>query len=152
MAALVRTALSKQGVCCLVLDSDEVRAALVPAHGYDEQARNDFYATLTNLATLLSQQGAVVLVPATAHRRAYRAAARDKARRFIEVYVDTPTWECERRDPKGLYQRAVEGSVHSLPGASTTYEVPRSADVVAKGGYDRRALERIVALLKEQAS
>lgn len=152
LAGLVRASLVKQCIPCVVLDSDEVRAAIVPAHGYAEEARNGFYATLTNLATLLSRQGAVVLVPATAHRREYRDVARAEAGRFIEVYVDTPAWECERRDPKGLYQRSIQGSVRSLPGASIAYQPPMSAEVVARGGYDRRAVERIVQLLREQDS
>lgn len=151
LAGLVRAALGKQGVACVVLDSDEVRAAIVPAFGYDDEARNDFYATLTHLATLLSRQGHVVLVPATAHRREFRDAARAAAGRFVEVYVDTPAWECERRDPKGLYQRSMQGSVTTLPGSTVGYEAPAKAEVVARGGYDRRALERILKLLKERA-
>lgn len=134
---------------CVLLDGDEVRAAVVPAHGYSPEERDHFYTTLANLAKLISDQGFVVLVPATAHRRAYRAHARAQSRRFLEVYVATPSKECELRDPKGLYRAARLGAVPNLPGCSLEYEEPAAADVTANGGHDDAAVERIAALLED---
>src|SRR5262249_2375634 len=76
LAEAVRAALAARGRATLVLDGDAVRAALVPSPGYDAAARDAFYATLARLAALAARQGLVVLVPATAHRRAYRDEAR----------------------------------------------------------------------------
>jgi adenylylsulfate kinase len=129
-----------------VLDGDAVREALVPRPGYDDGARDAFYATLANLAALLAGQGLVVIVPATAHRRSYRERARSVAPRFIEVYVDTAPEEAARRDSKGLYAAAESGQVQDLPGADLVYEPPESADVRASGGKDPEAVERILAL------
>lgn len=147
LARRVAAALTERGTRCCLLDSDEVRAALVPAHGYDEAGRDDFYATLARLAALLARQGTVVLVAATAHDAAYRNRARDLSERFIEVYVATPLDACVERDPKGLYRRAREGDAATLPGASLRYDVPASPEVTAEGGNDLAALGRIVALL-----
>jgi adenylylsulfate kinase len=129
-----------------VLDGDAVRKTLVPQPGYDDAARDAFYATLGNLAALLAGQGLVVLVPATAHRRSYRERARSVAPRFIEVYVDTPPEEAARRDSKGLYAAAKRGEVSDLPGADLAYEPPELFDVRVSGGKDPEAVERIVAL------
>ncbi len=127
-----------------LLDGDEVRAALVPPPGYDETARARFYATLGRLAALLARQGLIVLVAATAHRRIFRDAARAAVPRFVEVFVDTPAEECRRRDPKGLWSG---GAGAALPGAGVAYEPPALPEVVAHGGEDAAAVERVLAFL-----
>jgi adenylylsulfate kinase len=138
LARAARAALDRPTV---VLDGDAVRGALVPAPGYDDAAREAFYATLGRLAALVAAQGFVVLVPATAHRRAWRDAARALAPRFIEVYVDTPVEECVGRDEQGLYRGA---AALRLPGAGLPYEPPTTPDIVAHGGGDELALRTLV--------
>ena len=145
LAERARTALARAGRPCVVLDGDRVRAAL-GERGYDPGARDAFYRTLAELAAILAEQGVVVLVPATAHRRAHRAAARALAPRFVEVWVRAPVAECERRDVKGLYARARAGDAPTLPGIGVPYEAPEAPDVVADGGLDEQAVARIVAL------
>jgi adenylylsulfate kinase len=122
----------------VILDGDEVRDALVPRPGYDDAARDGFYRTLANLAALLARQGLTVLVPATAHRRVWRAAARTAAPRFVEVHVATPLKDCQARDPAGLYRSAARDG---LPGVGVVYEAPAAPDVTAEGGDDDRAVE-----------
>ncbi|MFO0584618.1 MAG: adenylyl-sulfate kinase [Anaeromyxobacter sp.] len=139
--------LRARGAPSLVLDGDEVRAALSPTPGYGEEAREAFYATLADLAALLAGQGLVVLVAATANRRAYRARARARALRFVEVFVDVPAEVCASRDPKGLWSAARAGHAPRLPGAGADYERPERADVVARGGEDAAALEAALALV-----
>lgn len=131
----------------VVLDSDAVRQALVPIPGYDERGRDAFYATLSQLAAMLAEQGLVVLVPATAHKRVYRACARALAPRFVEVLVDTPAEECAARDAKGLYAAARAGAAPDLPGAGVAYERPDAPEITASGGHDDAALAQILALL-----
>lgn len=146
LAQRVRARLLETGVVPAVLDGDELRA-LVPSLLFDDASRVRFYEIVAQLAGLLARQGLVVLVPATAHRRALRARARALAPRFVEVYVTTALAECERRDPKGLYARARKGEALHLPGVGEPYELPESPDVVASGGADAAAAERIVAMV-----
>ncbi len=124
LARKVARALAKRGRAHLLLDGDEVRAALTPTPGYGPKARSDFYRTLGALAVMLARQGQVVLVAATANRRAFRDWARKRAPRFVEVYVDTPLEVCIRRNAKGLYGRA-----RALPGVGVRYEAPRRPEV-----------------------
>ena len=149
LAALVEERLVALGVPAALLDGDEVRSALVPPPGYDDAGRAAFYETLSRLAALLAKQGLVVLVPATAHLRAFRAAARARAPRFIEVYVATPLDECRRRDAKGLYAAAAASPATPLPGAGADYEVPATPDVCARGGLDEAAARAVVAVAIE---
>jgi adenylylsulfate kinase len=126
LAAKVAQALSGRA-SVITLDGDEVRAALRPAPGYAEAERDAFYESLARLAALAARQGHVVLVSATANRRAFRERARALAPAFLEVFVDTPSDECRKRDAKGLYARGEA----QLPGVGVVYEPPLSAEVVA---------------------
>ena len=51
------------------------------------------------------------------------------AERFFEVFVDTPIEECERRDPKGLYQKARTGEIPHFTGISAPYEQPNAPEL-----------------------
>jgi adenylylsulfate kinase len=135
--------LRARGAAPLILDGDDVRAALVPAPGYDEPGREAFYCTLGNLACLVARQGPIAIVAATAHRRVWRDRVRAAAPRFVEVHVATPLEECRRRDPKGLYA----ASPAALPGAGLSYEPPLAPEVVAPGGDDDDAIDAIIARL-----
>ena len=147
LAGAVQGRLRAAGVPVCTLDSDEVRAAMVPPPGYGDTAREQFYATLGRLAAYLARQGQVVLVPATAHRRRFRAAAREAAPAFLEVYVSAPSEECARRDIKGLYQGARAGEVRGLPGLDMAYEAPEAPDITARGGHDAAAAERLADII-----
>jgi adenylylsulfate kinase len=149
LARHVLARLRDRGVPAAVLDGDEVRDSLVPRPGYTPAERDAFYATLSRLAALLARQGLTVLVPATAHRRAWRTQARALAPQFIEVFVDVAADECRRRDAKGLYAQAARGSAADVPGAGVEYEPPGSAEVVARGGEDPAAAEQIVERLSQ---
>lgn len=144
LAGAVRERLAAMDRPACVLDSDAVRAALVPAPGYDEPARLAFYTTLGRLAAYLAAQGLIVLVPATASRRGFRDRARAIAPAFLEVYVSASSEECARRDVKGLYAGARAGQVRGLPGVDAAYEEPDVPDIVAAGGQDLEAVRRIV--------
>lgn len=124
------------GAPAVVLDGDQVRAALDPRPGYDPESRARYYSTLARLAALIARQGLVVVVAATANRRAFREHARALAPRFLEVFVDVPLEVCARRDTKGLYAAARRGAVTELPGIGSGFEPPLAPDVVASGGED----------------
>jgi len=140
--------LHEAGRPAALLDGDAVREALVPKPGYGAADRDAFYATLAHLAALLARQDLVVLVAATAHRRAWRDAARSLSPQFVEVYMDVSQSECRRRDAKGLYARAAEGKAQDLPGADVLYEPPRAPEVLARGGEDTFAVEEVLQRLR----
>lgn len=139
LARRVRDRCVEAKACCVLLDGDEVRAALSMQRAFDEQSRDRFYAALAALAAMLARQGLAVLVAATAHRRAWRDHARALAPRFLEVHVSTPLATCEARDRRGLYVRGRAGEAPHLPGLGEEYEPPLSPDVTASGGEDESA-------------
>jgi adenylylsulfate kinase len=139
-----------RGVC--LLDGDDVRWALKPRPGYDEAGRDDFYATLAALAAMLAHQGLVVVVPATAHRRAYRARARELAPAFVEVFVDVPPGERGRRDDAGPHDAARTGSARALPGLQVDYEAPECPDVIARHRDDPATVGEAVEAVRTRSA
>jgi bifunctional enzyme CysN/CysC len=75
--------------------------------------------------------GLIVLVAFIAPFRAERRQARELfgEGEFLEVFVDTPIVECERRDPKGLYAKARKGALPNFTGIDSPYEAPESPEV-----------------------
>jgi adenylylsulfate kinase len=140
LATGVRDRLRAQGIACVVLDSDAVRKAALSNLGYSPTERDTFYAALGGLAVLIANQGVVVLVAATAPRRAHRQAVRERVSQFLEIYVDVPPAECARRDPKGLYAAALRGQRSHVPGIDTEYQPPIAPELVARGGFDDEAV------------
>lgn len=124
VARLLHQHLLEQGVVNCVLDSDELRAILTPQPTYDDAERTRFYATLVDLAALLTHNGVSVLIAATGQRQSYRAAAYQKIPNFAEVYVRCSIDTCRMRDPKGLYAQAHAGVIQQLPGVDAIFEPP----------------------------
>lgn len=137
--------LHERGRDVTVLESDVMRTQLTPFARYDEAERDFFYGALADVGLALLARARPVLFDATANRRRYRDAARQRIARFCEVYVDTPLEVCRARDPKGLYRRAA-----SLPGVQAPYEAPLAPELVVHGdrGTPLEAAASIVAHLE----
>ena len=108
----------------IALESDEMRRILTPAPTYRDEERDSFYRKLVFTGELIARFGVNVIFDATANKRAYRDHARSLIHNFIEVLVDCPLEVCMKRDPKGIYGRAVSGKASSVPGLQTAYEPP----------------------------
>ena len=129
LARTLAQLLRERGIAVQILDSDELRQRLTPEPSYSSGERDWFYDTITFLAELLTGNGVNVLIAATACQRAYRRAARERIDRFAEVYLACPPEVCRARDGKGLWERADQGEIATLPGAGTPYEVPDAPEV-----------------------
>ena len=134
IARILERELRKRGAATLMLDSDDLRSVLTPEPTYSESERDRFYAVIGHLADLGARGGAVVLVAATAPKRAYRDRVRERVERFVEVLLICSPDVLERRDPKGLYARWRKGEIANLPGRDATYEDPASPELVFDTG------------------
>lgn len=113
-----------------ILDGDEVRRWLSQGLTFTEHDRDINVRRIGHVANLLSRHGVVAIVAAIAPRRESRAAVRASHERpFVEVFVDCPLDELIRRDPKGLYKRALNGEIALFTGVSAPYEAPDPPDV-----------------------
>lgn len=53
---------------------------------------------------------------------------------FVEVFVDAPLDVCKDRDPKGLYEKALNGEIRQFTGIDSPYETPQNPEVHIDAG------------------
>lgn len=118
--------LHDQGIFTQVLDGDNVRTGINNNLGFSEADRTENIRRIAEVAKLFVGNGAVVVCSFVSPTVAIRDQARAiiGAADFIEVFVDTPLEECERRDVKGLYAKARAGEVKHFTGISAPFEAP----------------------------
>ncbi len=133
VAAAVERRLLEAGVPAYLLDGDNLRHGLNGDLGFGAAERSENVRRVGEVARLFADAGVVTLVPLISPYRADRERARaahDAAGlRFVEVFVNTPIDECERRDPKGLYAKARAGEILGFTGIDDPYEPPTSPDL-----------------------
>jgi len=120
--------LFRAGVLPVVLDGDVLRAGLCKGLGFSEAERKENIRRAAEAALLLAEGGAVVVTALISPFREDRQHVADRCRAqdvpFAEVFVNAPLAECERRDPKQLYQRARAGKIPAFTGIDSPYEPP----------------------------
>ena len=131
LANLLEKRLHAQGRHTYVLDGDNVRHGLNRDLGFTEPDRVENIRRVAEVARLMVDAGLIVIVSFISPFRAERRTARAlfQPGEFVEVFVDTPLEECERRDPKGLYAKARRGELGNFTGIDSPYEPPQSPDV-----------------------
>ena len=129
LALTANAELQRRGLRSEVLDADALRKSLTRDLGFSREEREENIRRIGIVAELLSRHGVIVFVAAITPYRAMRDELRQRIPGFIEVYVDAPLEVCERRDPKGLYQRARSGMVPNFTGIDDPYEPPLDPEV-----------------------
>jgi adenylylsulfate kinase len=128
LADTVAEKLSQNDLKIERLDGEQIRN-LFPKAGYSKQERNTHIQRVGHLASLLSRNGTVVVASFVSPYREARDFVRDLCPRFIEVFLDTPLEVCEKRDTKGLYERARKGEIPNFTGISDPYEAPQHPEI-----------------------
>ena len=114
-----------------VLDGDVVRTHLSQGLGFSKEDRDLNIRRIGFVASEIARHGGAVVCAAVSPYRATRNDVRNLVggERFIEVFVDTPLEECERRDTKGMYARARRGELKNFTGVDDPYEAPESPEM-----------------------
>jgi bifunctional enzyme CysN/CysC len=128
--------LHAEGRHTYLLDGDNIRHGLNRDLGFTEAERAENIRRVAEVARLMVDAGLIVLVSFISPFRAEREFARSlfAEGEFLEVFVDTPIEECERRDAKGLYARARAGQLPNFTGIDSPYEPPERPDVHLRAG------------------
>jgi len=128
IAAKLVPRLQTAGIDVEHLDGDSVREVF-PKTGFTKGERDAHIKRIGFMASLLEKHGVAVVCTFVSPYRQTRNLVRAMCRRFIEVYVDTPFEECERRDVKGLYAKARAGEIFNFTGLDDPYEEPQQPEV-----------------------
>ncbi|MFG0285674.1 MAG: adenylyl-sulfate kinase [Phycisphaerales bacterium JB039] len=136
IASAVEQALVNAGVNCYRLDGDNIRHGLNKNLGFSAEDRAENIRRIGEVAKLFADGGVVALTsfisPYIRDRDLVRELHKTAGLDFLEVYVDTPIEECEKRDPKGLYKKARAGEIKGFTGIDDPYEAPPKPELVLK--------------------
>ena len=128
IATALEELLVARGTPAYMLDGDNLRHGLNGDLGFSEADRAENVRRAGEVACLFADAGMIAIVPLISPYVDDRAKVRARhdagGLRFVEVFVDTPLAECERRDPKGLYAKARAGELEHFTGIDDPYEPP----------------------------
>ena len=134
IARIVAQKLQNKGLKVEILDGDEVRQWLSPTEGFTREDRERHLRRVAYVAKLLARNGVIVLCsfvsPYRKIRKEIRKIIEDEGITFIEIYVKCSLEECIRRDPKGLYKKALRGEIKYVTGIDDPYEEPENPDLI----------------------
>ncbi|KAK2073165.1 hypothetical protein P8C59_007463 [Phyllachora maydis] len=148
------------GLAAYRLDGDNVRFGLNRDLGFSERDRTENIRRIAEVAKLFADSATVALTSFISPYRADRQVARDLHAQaaaqaqgggggggddvipFVEVFVDLPLEEAEKRDPKGLYKKARAGEIKDFTGISAPYEAPENPEITIR--TDKLSVEECV--------
>ena len=154
IAVALERRLVDSGQSAYLLDGDNIRHGLSDDLGFTPGDRTEHIRRVGQVARLMADAGTVAVVslisPLAADRDDVRKAHEQANLPFVEVFVDTPLRECERRDPKGLYARARAGEIKAFTGIDAPYEPPADPEVRVDTTTTtlEGAVEQIIELLR----
>lgn len=131
IANAVEQELYKQKIHTYTLDGDNVRKGLNNDLTFTPEDRTENIRRIAEVANLFVKAGVVVLAafvsPYKKDREMIKKTVKDV--NFVEIFINTPIEECEKRDVKGLYAKARKGLINDFTGINAPYEAPEKATI-----------------------
>ncbi len=154
LASALEEKLFADGLNTYILDGDNIRSGLNKDLDFTDNSRKENIRRIAEVSKLFVDAGTVVL---TAFITPF-AEEREKVRQlvgsdnYLEVFVDCPLEECEKRDVKGLYAKARRGEIKNFTGIDSPFEKPASPDVLVESHKVSIAdgVEAIYKIVKEK--
>jgi adenylylsulfate kinase len=130
-----------------LLDGDELRKTISQGLGFSREDRIANIRRIVFICKLLARNEITVIVSAITPYEEMREYARSELPGYVEIFVDCPIEECERRDVKGLYAKARKAEIQQFTGIGDPYEQPEQPDIVIRTQVDE--VESNVALIMD---
>lgn len=152
LANALEIQLTAIGKHTMLLDGDNIRMGLNRDLGFSDEDRTENIRRIAEVAKLMNDAGLIVLTSFISPFKQDRELARSIiGEDFVEIYVNTPLEECERRDVKGLYKKARKGDIPVFTGISSPYEAPEQPEIqidTSKCSVEE-AVEQVMKSLKD---
>ena len=130
LAFALEERLFNDGYQVYVLDGDNLRGGLSADLRFTHIDRTENIRRAGQVAALFADAGLICIAAFISPYRSDRATAAMNAKRFHEIYIRADLTTCERRDPKGLYQRARAGEIKNFTAIDDVYEEPEKPALV----------------------
>ncbi len=151
IALALEKILKERGIKVERLDGDTVRQSLTKDLGFSKEDRDKNISRVSFVAKLLTRNNVIVLASFISPYREERSKAKETIGSFIEVYVHATVEECTKRDPKGLYKKAIAGEIPHFTGVSDPYEEPEKADLVCHTvtETEEESVQKVIQFLED---
>ena len=126
VAIALERELHKCGLLCRILDGDNIRSGINNNLGFSAEDRVENIRRIAEVSKLFIDTGVITIAAFISPNNELREMASTIIGKdnFLEIYVNTPIEECERRDVKGLYAKARKGEIKDFTGVSAPFEAP----------------------------
>jgi len=144
--------LNQKGYHTYLLDGDNIRHGLNKDLGFTEHDRKENIRRISEVAKLFVDAGIITLTAFISPFIEDRKKSKNIIGDFIEIFVDTSFEECIKRDPKGLYKKALKGEIKNFTGVDSPYEKPENPDIHIKTSETNpiEAAEKIIEYLNKK--
>jgi adenylylsulfate kinase len=142
-------ALHDEGFFSVVLDGDNVRTGINSNLGFSEDDRRENIRRIAEVAKLFVSNGVVTICSFVSPTEELRTLAKTVVGKndFLEIFINTPIEECEKRDVKGLYAKARKGEIKDFTGINAPFENPADPDLEIQTS-NKSAKESVKELLQ----
>ena len=115
-----------------ILDGDNVRHGLNKDLGFSKEDREENIRRIAEISKLFRATGMICINAFISPFQKDRDLARDliDEGHFFEVYIKTSLETCIKRDPKGIYKKALAGEIPNFTGISSPYELPGNPELI----------------------
>ncbi len=129
--------LNKEGFLTYTLDGDNVRNGLNKDLGFTAEDRKENIRRIGEVSKLMIDSGVIVLSTFISPFKEDRDIARNiiGEDNFIEIFIATDIEECKKRDPKGLYKKALNGEIKNFTGIDSPYEKPENPYLIIETNF-----------------
>ena len=151
LAIVLKKYYEQKGLPVEILDGDELRKTLSKDLGFSPEDRKEHNRRVIFIAKILVKNGVTTIVPLISPYRETREYARKEIPNFVEVWVKASIDECKKRDPKGLYKKALAGEIKNLTGLQAPYEEPNNPELVldTEKHTIEESTEMIISIVKK---
>lgn len=120
-----------KGIKTYTLDGDNIRLGINSDLGFSKQDREENLRRIAHIGSLMTDAGIVCLAAFVSPLEENRLLVKSIIGKdnFFEIYVNTPIAVCEKRDVKGLYEKARKGEIKDFTGVNAPFEAPENPDV-----------------------
>ncbi len=131
LASGLEKALAEKGYFTQVLDGDNIRSGINNNLGFTDEDRTENIRRISEINKLFLNCGIITINAFISPTNNIRHMAKEIIGKddFIEVFVDAPVEVCIKRDPKGLYKKALSGEIKNFTGISSPFDRPDNADL-----------------------
>ena len=135
----------------VVLDGDNVRTGINNNLGFSNDDRKENIRRIAEVAKLFCSNGVITICSFVSPTEEIRNLAKSIIGKndFVEIFVNTPIEECEKRDVKGLYAKARKGEIKDFTGVNAPFEIPANTDleIQTKNKIVKESVEEVVSFI-----